>query len=582
MWCGAACNVVGHLRAGQQRRLRRRRDRAVHPEHARQLPRRRRRGRGGRAGGRGAHVGEGRAAHDRKRQRQTAKVCRDRDGHRVAARQRQLCLVPERFHVHARSIPARSTRSAGPTPIGRAGSRNPILMVDAVGRDNAKAFFSNVGGDVSAPGVEHRGAPCRAAPIASFNGTSMAAPHVAALAGWLLAEDPSMSVGQVREIITAGARGDVTGRARPSGSMRIRRYCSLPGAAKDLADWNDPSLDGNRRVIRSRAGVETPDAVEGPSTADGPTYSAPDGNVDIRDFRRFRDDVGGIVSARRGRRRMPTAGSIVLDGSPNDVKKDLNNDQCTQTTTRHLRRTRRSWSRFDLNGDGQLAPNAVRRCRSASGGTDVSTVRHADVRGSVPRGSAGRRRLAEDRPGQSLLSIWRSRDPRRSDVPHRCAKVDVEVKFGCGSIAAPARTIDERARHHRDNARVRRDGTSTSQGGRSRDGRRQTARLDSRDRRLQLPKEQSRRSLRPDASRYRPTHGSAFADGKSKTPVHATLVSCEDHPIPLDAEHVRFDVQPRSRREPGRRRRCQPTTADTDKNGKASVDLNVPVRPRTT
>ena len=54
---------------------------------------------------------------------------------------------------------------------------------------------------------------------------------------------------------------------------------------------NDNSPDGNRRVIRNQGGVEVPDLNSGPSLGATRLHSTPDGVIDMRDFRRFRDAV---------------------------------------------------------------------------------------------------------------------------------------------------------------------------------------------------------------------------------------------------------------------------------------------------
>lgn len=82
------------------------------------------------------------------------------------------------------------------------------ITVGATGRDDARAYFSNYGTclDVFAPGVDitssvHTGDDA----VASFDGTSMASPHVAGMAARYLQERPGASVAEVTAAIVAGA-----------------------------------------------------------------------------------------------------------------------------------------------------------------------------------------------------------------------------------------------------------------------------------------------------------------------------------------------------------------------------------------
>src|SRR5690606_3786343 len=79
---------------------------------------------------------------------------------------------------------------------------------------------------------------------------------------------------------------DTTDGAAP----RVDAYLAataLPGVATAIADLSDPSDDGNRRVIRDENGFAA-GSDEERSTTEG-AFTEPDGRVDMRDFRRWRD-----------------------------------------------------------------------------------------------------------------------------------------------------------------------------------------------------------------------------------------------------------------------------------------------------
>src|SRR5262249_32495567 len=85
--------------------------------------------------------------------------------------------------------------------------------------------------------------------------------------------------------------------------------------------------------------------------------TAPDGYVDMRDFRRFRDAYLELCAAGVGDSLCPSAGDISLDGSDTDPKKDLNFDHCTEIKAGGARRCgalEQDFSRFDFNGDGDV------------------------------------------------------------------------------------------------------------------------------------------------------------------------------------------------------------------------------------
>ena len=87
------------------------------------------------------------------------------------------------------------------------GKKN-IVVVEAVKNRTdltggaLRAGFSNIFGDISAPGVAIM-STFASQPYNAISGTSMASPHVAGLMSFLLAIDPTLTNAQVREAITS-------------------------------------------------------------------------------------------------------------------------------------------------------------------------------------------------------------------------------------------------------------------------------------------------------------------------------------------------------------------------------------------
>jgi uncharacterized protein YkwD/plastocyanin len=235
---------------------------------------------------------------------------------------------------------------------------NPIIVTEAVensGTGLKRAGFSDVGGDISAPGVKivstvlnHDYDP--------KDGTSFAAPFVTAAIGYLLAYDPSLDIASVKRALYDSARRDVTGLP-----PRLDAFAALleVGAAKHLVDVNDSSKDGNRRVERDPQNNVTPDLSSGPTGL----RSDPDGSIDMRDFRRFRD-ARLLVCALEQPAGCPPAGDISLDGDPQHPKKDLNFDGCVFDPIGGCGpRPENIYPRFDFNGDGHLFPDLAAMVR---------------------------------------------------------------------------------------------------------------------------------------------------------------------------------------------------------------------------
>jgi hypothetical protein len=266
---------------------------------------------------------------------------------------------------------------------------NPIITVESIGElvslsprvgapSLERSGFSNVGGDVSASGlttstVTSRGhinkdgvrdyyclTPGQSGGANGYCfgvGTSLAAPLVAGVAGLLAAWDPTLTAAQLRERLITWSIADTTDGAAP----RVDAYASLmslPSVAKAMVDVNDPSQDGNRRVAYEADGSGVADEVV--ATRPG-FFTEPDGDIDLRDFRRFRDAwlVRCQISPEPG---CPPSDEIALDGALDHPKRDLNADGCVLLAVPAENQacpSELTFPRFDFNGDGTISRNDV-------------------------------------------------------------------------------------------------------------------------------------------------------------------------------------------------------------------------------
>ena len=82
---------------------------------------------------------------------------------------------------------------------------NPIFLAEAIGKNGELASFSNRGGDIAAPGVDV-GSTGKTPPYKTESGTSLAAPHVTAAIGYLLADDPDLGIDEIRDRLLGWGR----------------------------------------------------------------------------------------------------------------------------------------------------------------------------------------------------------------------------------------------------------------------------------------------------------------------------------------------------------------------------------------
>ena len=249
---------------------------------------------------------------------------------------------------------------------------DPIIAVESIGYSSAtpvrdlypyrpslaRSSYSDTSGHVSAPGwATTTGGLSRPAPdgYATVAGTSFSTPLVSGIAGLMASWDPSLSAAQIKQRILEWSIPDTTDGAAP----RVDAFApllSLDGAARALVDVNDPSNDGNRRIAYNRDGtialVDTNESSEIGFSTD------PDGVVDMRDFRRFRDAwlLRCLIDTEPG-----CPDSIALDGQPDHPKRDLNLDgpvSLIAPAEGQPNPSEATFPRFDFNGDGEVSATA--------------------------------------------------------------------------------------------------------------------------------------------------------------------------------------------------------------------------------
>jgi hypothetical protein len=236
-----------------------------------------------------------------------------------------------------------------------------ILVVEAVslptGGDPAPRYYqSNTGGHLSAPGsaIVSTSHPLSYEPL---SGTSMAAPHVTGVAGYLLALVPELTNAEIRQALLAstqltddGAAGALDAYAAALNIDSVRGNDSI---LRRLLDIDDGSADGNLRLA---AGGEV--VVDQDLDGDG---GLGDGAIDMSDFRRWRDWLLQVEQA----------AGLSLDGAADHPKKDVNGDAVVQAAAQE-----NIFPQGDFNGDGVLSRDARRWVAGAIGNylTDLDVL----------------------------------------------------------------------------------------------------------------------------------------------------------------------------------------------------------------
>jgi subtilisin family serine protease len=220
-----------------------------------------------------------------------------------------------------------------------------------------RADFSNVGGQLSAPGVGvgTTSGPARNA-YTSLDGTSFAAPLVAGAAAYLFtlmgpaaANDflPTLERNRMRELLVDARHVSADRGGRPQvdafgAALLLDAVLSREVTLPRLLDVDDGTPDGNRRVDPFSGAVVTTDN----PLADGLTP-----RIDMADFRRWRDWLLQVEDE---------AAAAALDGAPDHPKKDPNGDGFVETAAGGSA-LENIFPRGDFNGDGLLSRTRVAR-----------------------------------------------------------------------------------------------------------------------------------------------------------------------------------------------------------------------------
>jgi hypothetical protein len=217
---------------------------------------------------------------------------------------------------------------------------------------------SSVGGHVSAPGADVWGTTSTASYYRGGDGTSYAAAMVTGLAACISNVEPYLSYWEIIDVIQTNALSS-GGGAQPridawASVIDIDRVRSGTMVLGMMCDIDDGTLDGNQRVV----------------CADGSAYfgedadidgGVGDGNIDMSDFRRWRDWY--LLSQ--------TAVEFDLDGSASHPKKDVNGNSVIEGPAGE-----NIYPRGDFNGDGILSETALSYVPGAIGGdaTDLEVL----------------------------------------------------------------------------------------------------------------------------------------------------------------------------------------------------------------
>ncbi len=235
---------------------------------------------------------------------------------------------------------------------------------------HTRSDFSNVNGHVAAPGgriLSTVGSNLPSSPnYDTFDGTSMAAPYVTALIGYLATLAPSLNIAQIRQLVTGNdytretvARdGEVVPAGIDPSAPMIDAFSAVMGIdallgntaiQRALVDVDDGSLDGNARIDQddNNRNGKTDDELTAILNASG---RRGDGAVDMKDFRAFRDALLQVLAEDASQ-----TSKVALDGRVDHPKKDLNGDGrvVTPLTTGSVTREN-VYPRFDFNGNGTV------------------------------------------------------------------------------------------------------------------------------------------------------------------------------------------------------------------------------------
>jgi subtilisin family serine protease len=222
-----------------------------------------------------------------------------------------------------------------------------------------RSAFSQRGGHVSAPGSDIL-STVRRGGYDHQSGTSMAAPFVAGLVGYLYALDPTLpgptrTVNLIRELLVRHSRAVSGGATRAvdafDTAIGIDRLVGNDRVLRMLLDIDDGTPDGNQR-LNANGTVFTGEDADG----DG---GIGDGAIDMSDFRRWRDWLLQVEN--------PVG--LALDGAAGHPKKDVNADGVVGAPAEE-----NVYPRGTFNGDSSLSRTATRSMRDIRSGAPVTDL----------------------------------------------------------------------------------------------------------------------------------------------------------------------------------------------------------------
>jgi len=198
---------------------------------------------------------------------------------------------------------------------------------------------SNIGGHISAPGTGITSTVLPAT-YGIKTGTSMAAPFVAGLIGYMLAVDPTLTIPEIRNVLFDTAipvGGDAMNRVDAwAAVMDIDRVQGNDEVLRMMLDIDDGTPDGNQRVDYEDQ-PDFPDYDETDADIDG---MRGDGEIDMSDFRVWRDWF--LI--------LEDHNDLALDGELDHLKHDVNGNSDVDFPAQE-----KVYPRGDFNGDGKLS-----------------------------------------------------------------------------------------------------------------------------------------------------------------------------------------------------------------------------------
>jgi hypothetical protein len=208
---------------------------------------------------------------------------------------------------------------------------------------------SSIGGHVSAPGVGVWGTTSESSLYRDGDGSSYAAAVVTGLAAYLSVLEPYLTFTDMKDAITSNALS-AGGGAQP----RVDAWASVIGLdrvrggddfLRMMCDIDDGTADGNQRVTYDGSNYVDEDADRDEGVGDG--------NVDMSDFRRWRDWFLLTQSF----------AAPELDGGPNHPKKDVNRNGTVEDAAEE-----NIYPRGDFNGNGDIDNSTTAYVPGAIGG----------------------------------------------------------------------------------------------------------------------------------------------------------------------------------------------------------------------